>query len=1101
MTGELSHIDALERGALPFVGRAEESGRILRFWRETVGAAGLRAMFVVGEAGVGKSRLLSQVLPRIVDEGGVVVRVRFYPESASSLVSLLSVALRESESSRAVLRQGPSESLGPVVSAMRRLARLRPTLLVLEDVHLLGEIEGDAEVAREAATLLSGLADEALAVLCTARPVETSIASIIELYLVERLDLAGISDADIADLWRALFSTDPSSDVRALLHETTLGNPFALLIALRGMVRSGAISADSFDGRWRIRIDPASFAALLRRNADVVPDGMAGHLSRAERRAAGSLSALGWAFSSEAASVMIDDSERMIEQLTARGIVARSGAAIPSLPGARAVGPPFVFTHTLIHRHFVEGVDVDPDRLIRLFAVRAPIYSVLPFELLKDRVSATSAMRDEVQRAVYAILHHVHLADKAPGRRMASRMAATAEALIEGRGDEWSEMDRLRYRLYAINARLMLAYSDRDIVAMSALCDAMLDLTSDLPFASLYEFRIWGLGHRQRLGLLRPDGVSRADLMWNEVDELTARVPEMRFTPAYVQYLYDTARYGHRTGDVAILRDVEERIGALLKDPDAGESARHHLGMCRLQFLLLFESSGECDLRMRDLDELKEMSTDRDFQVSLQQKEIALMVAAGRCERVVDMLEAAERTFREWGRAETYLQSVVFCLGGMIGVGYPAEAIVERLKGTHRLLDSMGVGREPRRMLHALFPYMALGGEEYYGSGSLSDLIGESDADTPESRLLRAILRGGELPDGGGERFGESVVPHLLQALGGSVTLPDDVWRDVAAVLDRPIVRVERLVTLSIILSLVDAMAAKGGTVPGGVNEALARAVGSASCWTDEHGLPGFTVGLIRRFGHILNDEDRTALLARSGALLRERRRQAAAPGPSVRVSMIGAVTVSRQGEESQNIGPRLRAFLGLLVAELMLERPLEYDEFCRLASGEQENRQRARKGMNKAVFRLRELLGQDAVLTDRDVPRLNLDVVQVDLLDAHRQLSDAREAIREGAIVRAVTSLRGSLHLLAAQVPFPSLYDPLFEAIREDIESRLHETLLRVAEVALREGDARAAAGLLAAGLDIMPEDESIAELLLVALERQGRRAEGELLVGRARG
>lgn len=67
------------------------------------------------------------------------------------------------------------------------------------------------------------------------------------------------------------------------------------------------------------------------------------------------------------------------------------------------------------------------------------------------------------------------------------------------------------------------------------------------------------------------------------------------------------------------------------------------------------------------------------------------------------------------------------------------------------------------------------------------------------------------------------------------------------------------------------------------------------------------------------------------------------------------------------------------------------------------------------------------------------------------------------------------------------------FEAAREEIETRLRNTSLRVACALIDEGDFAGASSLLRRWQNSIPDDEEFAELLVVALQRQGHPAEAE--------
>src|SRR5687767_15989375 len=126
--------DFLNHGTLPFIGRAHEIERLTGFWRGVYQATELRAMLLTGEAGVGKSRLLGEVIARIVAAGGSVVHVKLYPEATASFLSLVAHALWHPDAGRSILAAEPEAEFAMVGVALQRLARLRPTIIVVEDI-------------------------------------------------------------------------------------------------------------------------------------------------------------------------------------------------------------------------------------------------------------------------------------------------------------------------------------------------------------------------------------------------------------------------------------------------------------------------------------------------------------------------------------------------------------------------------------------------------------------------------------------------------------------------------------------------------------------------------------------------------------------------------------------------------------------------------------------------------------------------------------------------------------------------------------------------------------------------------------------------------
>ena len=273
-------------------------------------------------------------------------------------------------------------------------------------------------------------------------------------------------------------------------------------------------------------------------------------------------------------------------------------------------------------------------------------------------------------------------------------------------------------------------------------------------------------------------------------------------------------------------------------------------------------------------------------------------------------------------------------------------------------------------------------------------------------------------------------------------------------------------------------------------------AIGRALGWLDERSIFPFMVpfvDLLRRLGEITEAE-------RWEGKREERRiesRVEVVPEGAegrIRISMLGTIRVALPSEEFAPVrGVRIRTLLGLMVADGMISRPLSSDEFLRLAGGDDPDPEHARKKKNMGVVRLREILGREAILTDEETPRLNAALVEVDLLRADRAVREALQSVSEGALIRALPLVEEALEITGGDVPFPTLYDDFFEAIREDFEHRLHRAVMETGRGLLEAGDAERAEELLRKGFEALPGDEEIGEILRGALIASGNRVEAE--------
>ena len=133
-----SLIRFMNHGTLPFTGRDAEREQILSFCRTTGSSGGLRSLAVVAPAGMGKTRLIDEVVDELADRV-LAIRIRLYADSSLALFSMIAEVL---ERSGRKVEGGPGG--GPIIRELREAARLRPVILVIEDLHLLsGEPVGD----------------------------------------------------------------------------------------------------------------------------------------------------------------------------------------------------------------------------------------------------------------------------------------------------------------------------------------------------------------------------------------------------------------------------------------------------------------------------------------------------------------------------------------------------------------------------------------------------------------------------------------------------------------------------------------------------------------------------------------------------------------------------------------------------------------------------------------------------------------------------------------------------------------------------------------------------------------------------------------------
>src|SRR2546423_7145538 len=271
----------------PLVGRAADVALLSRALDEAAKGSG-RTVFVVGEGGIGKTRLDAAISQRAQKKGWAVVSGRAYPVETGVPYAVFSDALvpvlRAMDPSHLAIltRGGASEfaqmfpNLSPgsekshqstgadpaelkarllwnFTQFLGRLSAKQPLFIVLENLQWAdaSSLELLHFVARQIETqkiVLLGTYNEAER---ESNPILRSTEqSLLRLGSLTVQKLAPLQLADVEGLVQQTFDADKSSTrhFSALLYDWTRGNPFFVEETLKSLVDSGALTKR--DGRW-----------------------------------------------------------------------------------------------------------------------------------------------------------------------------------------------------------------------------------------------------------------------------------------------------------------------------------------------------------------------------------------------------------------------------------------------------------------------------------------------------------------------------------------------------------------------------------------------------------------------------------------------------------------------------------------------------------------------------------------------------------------------------------------------------------------------------------------------------------------------------------
>ena len=477
--GQLSSFsgDAVaSKAGTPFVGRASEIDTLNAAWLRAARGRGT-TIFVGGVAGIGKSALVSELAAIVNGQGGRTLlggtsNPEAYPyepladslrrsltlvsESHLDKVWLSSLAGLIPELHGALPGLPVAESLEPahartrlfeaIVRAVEQLSRVRPLLLVLEDVHWAQTATFDAlEFLARRIGMIPVL------VVATYRSEETNAnhpATVIRsrLQSERRATTIGLSplDADeVSDFVRKSRS-GASEELIASIHRLSEGNPLFANQLLRGFEESGELPSE------RVAVRSVSEAILARYRA----------LDERARTLAETAATCGRSFTVDTAARVIgcpeDEVLDALGTLLDRGIVREAGGTTFA----------YAFTHALIGASIYDATP-QPFRVAR----HRRLAQLLSQAQESDPQTQASIARHwegagEFARAAEAFVRAAQAALDVYAREEAVEYARAAH----GRADR----DATRFRALQVAASAELRSSDAeswdaDLVALEAL--------------------------------------------------------------------------------------------------------------------------------------------------------------------------------------------------------------------------------------------------------------------------------------------------------------------------------------------------------------------------------------------------------------------------------------------------------------------------------------------------------------------------------------------------------------------------------------------------------------------------------------------------------
>jgi DNA-binding winged helix-turn-helix (wHTH) protein/predicted ATPase len=388
----MAALASAEWRAEPLVGRYTELARLHGHLARAAGGE-RQFVFVTGEAGIGKTRVVDAFLARVAETGdarmarGLCIEYRGSGEPYLPVLDAIGRLCRESEAEgtlavlgkyaptwleqmpgvvSAKVREAPQplllgttrdRMLREMADALDALSADRPLVLVLEDLHWSDHATLDLinwlARRRELTQLFLIGTYRPADVIVRAHPLRAVTSELALHGLAEEMPLELLSEADVA---RYLALRLPGSEVSVglvrVIHERTDGNPLFVVAVVDALVQQGWLVEAG--AHWQLKPGAEAAAARVPRSLQEMVEQLFDGLRSEQQRTLESASVVGREFSAAAAAAGTGEALRLIEDRCAE--LARRGqflvaAGIEAWPDG-TVAERYRFVHAL-YQHVV----------------------------------------------------------------------------------------------------------------------------------------------------------------------------------------------------------------------------------------------------------------------------------------------------------------------------------------------------------------------------------------------------------------------------------------------------------------------------------------------------------------------------------------------------------------------------------------------------------------------------------------------------------------------------------------------------------------------------------------------------------------------------
>lgn len=1103
--------------SVPFVGRRKELAAIAAFCKDIWEGEELAVCWLQGEAGIGKSALVSQAETWLKVSDRIIITIRLYPYAVNSVASLLAETLNATPSVARLLTGSVHHSLPSILTALRRLVRLRPLTLIIEDLHLL-----EGETCVEFHALLQGLCNESLPVLCVSRIATGEAYTGILPYLRKSIEIPPLKQNEVEELTSAPLLQRLHVD-GTNLYEASRGYP----LILQGLVRemySLSIADQEFGkskqaGLW-----------LLNNRADLsikrLAEAFMSGLTEQEKEMTQRLAILGERFSAQAAALLIQDAPVLIDRLLQQGIIVRSTSFSLPLYGPHDSAIPYRFNHTLLFEELLRKAAIDEESIIHLIEQRPPLYSLTLFQQLEG-ASPSSIQPERLQEVIRTIVQEAGVQELrvAFDRKIATLLCQYAEQLYQRRREEFSSEQQRMLLLELLVAEVRLLRQRFVTQGQIDKLEELTRLTESPQSEGMALYRSLCLSNRLHHYFGNEREIVNA---LQEAEELIERFPSLLSTKEFmyvIAYLASQCATVDPQAGLLRIQAIFDKIMAVA-DPALQTSSLSFVGTQILYSTTTMATTPqELERAIRFSHDLHSFlaahCNERDALV-LESIRAYVFFMAGCIPEAMEIFHHYRDSI-QYSRdiALMYVRRTLIVAQSAIGIPIPQlEArflehltLVKEMEGLNENDSSDSLPRSYWILAIEAMTQGYLRGNIHWGE-QLALRIADNKSNglrttLPMNKAAAYSDKNGLASYTTDPRFGP-----LVQAAIEHVEDLTDAISTIRSFLVQGVMHLPSLLELQTVLDLVQMAQIENGLQDGSnrlqeINDEIAAAIRQAIDWCVKKQMPGYAIPFLR-FGRAYISQKEVGTLSAKVERLAEQLpeklnlydlvRKEEADGRNS-LSVIGTIagTAPSAMPEKQLLrfqGARVRRMVALIAAHQIMQRPLSIAEFRHIATGMDQDAEKTAAYTRTLLWRIRSVLGSESIIADGDAPpRFNPDHIRVDLIEASDYLDHCAKAVSEARPRQAREAAMNALSIVGEGPIYPTLYDEFFEAARLDFEIRLWNSVRSTATLLRREGDLEEAERLLRAALHAMPGDEELLEELAEILGLLGRNAEAVAL------